>query len=47
MDERVDLPEAEVAGEEQHAALVRVRGAHPLLALELHAAQHLAPATSC
>ena len=38
--ERVDLPVAEVPGEEEHALALRVRRAGALLALELDAAQH-------
>ena len=39
--QRIDLPEPEVPGEQQHPAAVRVRRADPLLPLELDARQHL------
>ena len=41
VDERVDLPEAEVPGEEQRALAVQVGGAHAFLALERHPREHL------
>ena len=45
--ERVDLPEPEVPGEQQHAAPLGVRRAHPLLPFELDAGQHLLRRSSC
>jgi hypothetical protein len=41
MDERVDLPEPEVPGEEQHAPPLRVGMDDALLPLELDALEHL------
>ena len=39
--QRLQLPVAEVSGNEQHPLAVRVCGPHPLLALELHPRQQL------
>ena len=47
VDECVDLPEAEMPGEEQRALPLSVRGADALLALERHAREHLVAASSC
>ena len=41
VDQRVDFPEAEMSGEKQHAAVLRVRVDHAIFAFELDARQHL------
>ena len=40
VDEGVQLPEAEVAGKEQHAAALRVRQPRAILPVELDTRQH-------
>ena len=41
--ERVDLPEAEMAGEQQHALPLPVGGDDPLLSFEFHVREHPLP----
>ena len=40
VNESVDFPESEMPGEKQHALSMRVGGAQPVVAFELHAAHH-------
>ena len=47
MDQRVDFPEAEMAGEQQHAAALRVGLDDAILAFELDAREHLLASAWC